>query len=205
MYLFLVLTILFTRTSCARNPIILYLCCMVARRSCYLTRAFDCTLVKVLHCNLIRWERHATASEDHLALSGKLTWRQHIRPRLHRMLTFRSPSRTLGMRVATRVPMRVVITPLKVTPSLASESEPPPLPGTLTGTLCWSGTSVMGLTKLSTRWKGSDDSSIGWMTLHTCKWICKHPSTQTSMMHDLFGHFGIIPGFKLGEVPGAQV
>jgi hypothetical protein len=31
------LTIFFTRTSCARNPIILYLCCMVARRSGYLT------------------------------------------------------------------------------------------------------------------------------------------------------------------------
>jgi hypothetical protein len=31
MYLFLVLIILFTCTSCARNPIILYLCCMVAR------------------------------------------------------------------------------------------------------------------------------------------------------------------------------
>jgi hypothetical protein len=32
-YLFLVLTIWFTRTSCARNLIILYLCCMVARQS----------------------------------------------------------------------------------------------------------------------------------------------------------------------------
>jgi hypothetical protein len=31
MYPFLVLTILFTNTSCARNPIILYLCCMFAR------------------------------------------------------------------------------------------------------------------------------------------------------------------------------
>jgi hypothetical protein len=31
MHLFLVLTILFTRTSCVRNPIILYLCCKVAR------------------------------------------------------------------------------------------------------------------------------------------------------------------------------
>jgi hypothetical protein len=31
MYMFLVLTILFTRTSCARNPIILYSCCMVVR------------------------------------------------------------------------------------------------------------------------------------------------------------------------------
>jgi hypothetical protein len=30
-YLTLVLTILFMSTSCARNPIILYLCCMVAR------------------------------------------------------------------------------------------------------------------------------------------------------------------------------
>jgi hypothetical protein len=29
MYLFLVFTILFTRTSCTRNPIILYLCCTV--------------------------------------------------------------------------------------------------------------------------------------------------------------------------------
>jgi hypothetical protein len=37
MYLFLVLTILFTRTSCTRNLIILYLCYMVAWRSGYLT------------------------------------------------------------------------------------------------------------------------------------------------------------------------
>jgi hypothetical protein len=62
MYQFLLLTILFTRTSCTRNPIILYLCCMVARRSGYLTRAFDCTLVKVLHYGLIIWERRATPS-----------------------------------------------------------------------------------------------------------------------------------------------
>jgi hypothetical protein len=62
MYLFLVLTILFTLTSCARNLIILYLSCMVVRRSGYLTRAFDYTLVKVLNCNLIGWERHTTAS-----------------------------------------------------------------------------------------------------------------------------------------------
>jgi hypothetical protein len=52
-YLFLVLTILFTRTSCARNPIVLYPCCMVVRRSGYLTRPFDYILVKVLHCSLI--------------------------------------------------------------------------------------------------------------------------------------------------------
>jgi hypothetical protein len=53
MYLLLVLTILFMRTSWVRNLIILYLCCMVTRRSGYLTRAFDCTLMKVLHCSLI--------------------------------------------------------------------------------------------------------------------------------------------------------
>jgi hypothetical protein len=54
------------------------------------------------------------------------------------------------MGVATRVTMKVVvITPLKVTLSLATDSEPPPLPGTLTGMLLWSGTSVMGLIMLS--------------------------------------------------------
>jgi hypothetical protein len=150
LYLFLVLTILFTRTSCARNPIILYLCCMVTRRSGYLTQAFDCTLLKVLHYSLIGWERCTIASQDHLTLAGELAWRQHSRPRLHRRLTLRSPSGTLGMRVATWVTMRVVVTtPLMVTPSVASKPEPPPLPGTLTGTLRWSSTSVMGLTRLS--------------------------------------------------------
>jgi hypothetical protein len=96
MYLFLFLTILFMRTSCARNPIILYMCCMGARRSGYLTWAFNCPLVKVLHYSLIRWERHTTASQDHLTLVGELIWRQHSRPRLHRRLTLRSPSGTLG-------------------------------------------------------------------------------------------------------------
>jgi hypothetical protein len=82
-----------------------------------------------------------------------------------------SPSGTLGMGLATWVTMRaVVITPLTITLSLASESEPPPLLGTLTGTLFWSSTSVMRLTRLSAWWKGSDDSSDEWMTLHTCKW-----------------------------------
>jgi hypothetical protein len=69
-------------------------------------------------------------------------------------------------------------TPLMVTPSLAFKSKPPPLPGTLTGTLLWSGTSVMGLTRLSTWWKGLDDLSNGWMTLQLCKRKCKHPSTH---------------------------
>jgi hypothetical protein len=68
--------------------------------------------------------------------------------------------------------------PLIVTLSLASEPEPPLLPGTLTRTLPCSGTSVMWLTKLSARWRGSDNSSNGWMTLHTCKWRCKLPSTR---------------------------
>jgi hypothetical protein len=60
-------------------------------------------------------------------------------------------------------------TTLTVTPSLASELEPLPLPGTSTGTLLWSGTSVMGLTRLSAWWKGSDDLSNEWMTLQPCK------------------------------------
>jgi hypothetical protein len=144
---------------------------MVARRSSYLTRAFDCIVVKVLHYSLIGWERCATASQDHLALVSELVWRQHSRTRLHHRLTRRSPSGTLGMGVATRVTMRVVVTtPLRITLSLASKSEPPPLPSTRTGMLLWSGTSVMG-------WKGSDDSSNGWMTLHMCKQRCKLPST----------------------------
>jgi hypothetical protein len=48
---------------------------MFARRSSYLTRAFDCTLVKVLHYSLIGWERHVIASQDHIALTGELVWR----------------------------------------------------------------------------------------------------------------------------------
>jgi hypothetical protein len=75
--------------------------------------------------------------------------------------------------------MRVVVTtPLTVTLSLDSEPEPSPLLGTLTSTLLWSSTSVMGLTKLSAWWKGSDNSSDGWMTLHMCKRGCKLPSTH---------------------------
>jgi hypothetical protein len=44
------------------EPIILYPCCMVVRRSGSLTRPFDYIHVKVLHCSLIRWERHATVA-----------------------------------------------------------------------------------------------------------------------------------------------
>jgi hypothetical protein len=110
---------------------------------------------------------------------GELIWRQHSRPWLCRRLTLWSQSGTLGMGLATQVTMRVVVTiPLTVTLSLASEAEPPPLPGTLTGTLLWSDMSVMGLTRLSAQWKGSYDSSDGWMTLHTCKQRCKPPSTH---------------------------
>jgi hypothetical protein len=103
------------------------------------------------------------------------------------------PSGTLGMEVATRVTMKVVTTPLMVILSLASKPKSLPLLGTPIGTLHWSCMSVMGLTKLSARWKGSDNSSNGWMTLEPCKQKCKHPSTQTSMMYDLFGHFKINP------------
>jgi hypothetical protein len=86
------------------------------------------------------------------------------------------------------------------------ELKPPPLPGTLTGTLLWISTSVMGLTRLSTRWKGSDDSSDEWMTLHTCKRRYKPPLTHrpawctTSLVT-----LGLLKSYKdlsLGEVPG---
>jgi hypothetical protein len=96
-----------------------------------------------------------------------------------RMEAAQQATTTLGMGVATRVTMRVVVTtPLMVTPSLASEPKPPPLTGTKTGMLLWSGTLVMGLTRLSARWKGSDNSSIRWMTLHMYKWGCKPLSTH---------------------------
>jgi hypothetical protein len=68
--------------------------------------------------------------------------------------------------------------PLMVTPSLASELEPSPLLGTPTGMLLSSGMLVKGLTSLRARWKGSDNSSDGWMTLHTCKRRCKPPLTH---------------------------
>jgi hypothetical protein len=114
----------------------------------------------------------------HPALAGELVWWQHNIPWLHHRLTLMSPNGTLGMGLATWVTISVVVTiPLMVTPSLASELEPLPLLGTLTGTLLCSSTSVMGLTRLSVRWKGSNDLSDGWMTLHTWKRRCKRPST----------------------------
>jgi hypothetical protein len=144
---------------------------------------------------------------------SELVWSQHSRPRLHNRLTLRRPSRTLGMRVATQVTMRVVVTtPLTVTPSLASELEPPPLPGTLTSTLLWSGTSAMGLTRLSMWWKELDDSNDGWMTLDTCKQRCKSPSThrptRCTPYLDTLGLTLMLKSckdFSLGEVPGALV
>jgi hypothetical protein len=45
---------LFTRTSCARNPIIPFPCYIMVMRSGYLTRPMRYILVKVLHCSLIR-------------------------------------------------------------------------------------------------------------------------------------------------------
>jgi hypothetical protein len=84
------------------------------------------------------------------------------------------------MEVATRVIMRVVVTtPLTVTPSLASEPEPLPLPSTLTSERV-----VEGI-----RWleRQMDDST------HVQMEIQASIDSQTSMMHDLFGHFGINP------------
>jgi hypothetical protein len=181
-----------------------YLCCMVVRRSSYLTWASDSTLVKVLHCSLIRWERRTTASQDHLAHKEKLIWRQHSSLWLHHRLTLRSPSGTLGMGVATRFTMRVVVTtPLTVTLSLASKPEPLPLSGTLTGMPHWGGTSVMGLTRLSAHRR---------MILHTCKQRCEPPSTHrpawcmtSSVTSALTLMLKSCKDLSLGEVQGAQV
>jgi hypothetical protein len=52
---------------------------------------FKYILVNVLHCSFIGWERHAKASQDHLALVGEIVWRQHSRPRLYHRLTLKSP------------------------------------------------------------------------------------------------------------------
>jgi hypothetical protein len=67
---------------------------------------------------------------------------------LHCMRTLKSPSGTLGMRVAIRVTTRAVVnTPIMATLGQASELEPPPPLATPTGTLLWRGTSDMALTK----------------------------------------------------------
>jgi hypothetical protein len=97
----------------------------------------------------------------------------------------------MTMGVATWVTMRVVVTTtLTITLSLASELEPSPLLATLIGTLLWSGTSVMGLTKLSTWWKGSEDSSDGWMTSSVTSGL----TLMLKSCKDL----------SFGEVPGAR-
>jgi hypothetical protein len=96
------------------------------------------------------------------------------------------------MGLATRVTMRVVVTiPFIVTLSLASELERLPLSGTLTSTLLWRGTSVLESTRLSARWKGSDDSSQMDDFAHVQMEMQASIDSQNNMMHDLFGHFGI--------------
>jgi hypothetical protein len=72
--------------------------------------------------------------------------------------------------------------------------------------------SVMGLTRLSARWKGSDDSSDGWMTVQTCKRRRKSPSTHrparfmtSSVTSELTLILKSCKDLSLGEVPGAQI
>jgi hypothetical protein len=84
------------------------------------------------------------------------------------------------MGVATRVTMMLVVTtPITVTLSLAFEPEPPPLSGTLIGTVRWNGTPVMGLTMLCALWKGSEDLSIGCMT-----WTCANGDASLHRLTD---------------------
>jgi hypothetical protein len=142
---------------------------------------------------------------------GELVWRQHNRPRLHHRLTEPQWDTGYGGGYSGHHEGGSYY-PLTVTPSLASELEPPPLPGTLTGTPLWSTMSVMGLTRLSVRWKGSNDSSIGWMTLHMCKRRCRTPSTHrpvwcmtSSVTLGLTLMLKSCKDLGLGEVSGAQV
>jgi hypothetical protein len=59
-----------------------------------------------------------------------------------------------------------------------------------------------------TLWRGSDDLSDGWMTLHTCKWRCMSPSTPKPAWCTS-PSVGLELTLKLkswmGEVSGAQV
>jgi hypothetical protein len=113
---------------------------------------------------------HSFTGPPHIA--GELVWRQHSRQQLHHRLTLRSPLGTGYGGGYSGHHEGGSYYPSHGYP----EPEPPPLPGTVTGTPLRSGTSIMGLTRLSARWKGSDYSSIGWLTLHTCKQRCKPPS-----------------------------
>jgi hypothetical protein len=68
------------------------------------------------------------------------------------------------------------------------------------------------LQRVSSRWKGSDDSNIGWMTLHTCKRRCKPPSIHrpawcmtASVASGLTLMLKSYKDLSLGEVTGAQV
>jgi hypothetical protein len=102
---------------------------------------------------------------------GRARREAHSMTRLHRRLNLRSPNGTLGMRVATRVTTRAVVnTTLMVTPGQASEPEPPP--------------PLEGIGRLE---RQMDDFATVQMEMQASI------DSQTSMMHDLFGHFGINP------------
>jgi hypothetical protein len=91
---------------------------------------------------------------------------------LNHMLTLRSPSETLGMRVDTQSTKgAVVLTTLMILPSSAMEQEPPPLRGIPTVITPLRGILVMGLTKQSERWRVLDDFNTRWGNI-------VHPSTH---------------------------
>jgi hypothetical protein len=118
---------------------------------------------------------------------GKLAWRQHNRPHLHRRLTLRSPSGTLGMGVATQVTMRVVvITPLKVTPGLTSTSAKypnwyAPLERYVSYGIDQAERAVEGIGRLE---RQIDDFTHIKMAMQ---------ASIDSQMTEVFGHFGINP------------
>jgi hypothetical protein len=79
------------------------------------------------------------------------------------MLTLSSPSGKLVMRVDTQSTWRaIVLTTLTVLPCSVVEQEPPSLHSTTTGVTHLRGILVIGLTKLSERWRELDDSITQW-------------------------------------------
>jgi hypothetical protein len=99
------------------------------------------------------------------------------------------------MGLATRVTMWVLVTtPLMDTPSLASKLKPPPLSGTLTGTAPLERYISYGIDQAERTVEGIRQLER-WIDVfaHVQMEMQASIDSQTSMMYDLIGHFGINP------------
>jgi hypothetical protein len=123
-------------------------------------------------CYSTNWRTCTIASQDHHALAEVLGGKKQDRLPL-------SPSGILGMGVAFQCIRRVVVhTILTVLLGQATEPKPLPLPSSTHGTIPSRGISVMGWTKQNARWRGSDGSRAGWMSLSVCRWRYTCPSSH---------------------------